>query len=58
MLLTAAMDSGGALSYRDLCEMPIDEVISTIRALGYILDDRAQAARREIEITLGRIGRR
>lgn len=38
------MASEGALTFRDLWDAPIPETISTIEALGFILEQRARAA--------------
>lgn len=42
------MASSGALTFGDLWSAPIPEAISTIGALGYILEERARAAEAEV----------
>lgn len=44
MLLSVAIASEGALTFRDLWDAPIPETLSIVRALGYILGERARAA--------------
>lgn len=43
------MNSNGALHYADLFAMTIPEAVSTVRALGYILQERARLAQAEID---------
>lgn len=52
------MVSGGAVSFGWLWAAPIPEAISTIEALGYILEERDRMADAETRRTLARRGLR